>query len=113
MRTRFGRRAADGTLEYHDSKESLIAAKNRESSHARAGLFGFIGLLAGGVLTHVLLLNSGVDWPKWLRFILVLAGSGTLAYVLSKLADLIWNTILILWLLVVVLGIGALIWKAI
>ena len=44
MGTRFGRRAADGTFEYHDSKESLVAAKRRESSDARSGFFGLIGL---------------------------------------------------------------------
>lgn len=46
MGTRFGRRAADGTFEYHDSRESLVAAKRSENSDARAGLFGFIGLLS-------------------------------------------------------------------
>ena len=45
MGTRFGRRAADGTYEYHDSKESLVAAERRDSSDARSGLFGLIGLL--------------------------------------------------------------------
>src|SRR5450830_60851 len=34
---RYGRRAADGTPEYHDSKKSLIEAKRRESHEARAG----------------------------------------------------------------------------
>ena len=53
MATRFGRRAADGTFEYHDSRESMIAAEGRENSDARAGLFGLIGLLVGGVLTYV------------------------------------------------------------
>ena len=54
MATRFGRRAADGTFEYHDSRESMIAAEGRENSDARAGLFGLIGLLVGGVLYAVL-----------------------------------------------------------
>lgn len=36
MGTRFGRRTSDGTFEYHDSKESLVAAKHRDSSDARA-----------------------------------------------------------------------------
>ena len=51
MATRFGRRAADGTFEYHDSRESMIVAEGRENNDARAGLFGLIGLLVGGVLT--------------------------------------------------------------
>ena len=57
MATRYGRRAADGTFEYHDSRESMIVAEGRENSDARAGLFGLIGLLVGGVLTYVALLK--------------------------------------------------------
>ena len=113
MGTRFGRRAADGTYEYHDSKESLVAAERRDNSDARAGLFGLIGLLVGGVLTYVSLLKVGMDWPKWLRFGLVVVGAGGSAYVLAKLADLIWNIILTLVLLGVLYGIGSLIWKAV
>lgn len=111
MATRFGRRAADGTYEYHDSKESLIAAEGRENSDTRAGLFGLIGLLVGGVLTYVALLKLGMAWPKWLRFGLVIVGSGTLAYVLAKFADIIWQIILTLVLLAVVWGIGSFIWS--
>ena len=110
MATRFGRRAADGTYEYHDSRESMIAAEGRENSDARAGLFGLIGLLVGGVLTYVALLKYGMEWPKWLRFGLVIAGGGTLAYVLAKFADILWQIILTLILLAVVWGIGSWIW---
>lgn len=34
MGTRIGRRSADGTFEYHDNKESLIAAERSENSDA-------------------------------------------------------------------------------
>ena len=110
MTTRFGRRAADGTYEYHDSKESLIAAEGRENSDTRAFLFGLIGLLVGGVLTYVTLLKLGAAWPKWLRFGLVIAGGGGLAYVLARFADIIWQVILTLVLLAVVWGVGSFIW---
>ena len=113
MGTRFGRRTADGTFEYHDSHESLLAAKRSENSDARAGLFGFIGLLIGGVLTYIALLKLGTDWPKWLRFGLAIAGGGGLAYVLAKFADLIWNILLTLVLLAVLWGIGSWLWKAV
>ena len=114
MSTRFGRSAADGTYEYHDSKESLVASERRENSESRASLFGFIGLLIGGVLTYVALLKlGGMAWPKWLRFILVIAGGGTLAFVLARFANLIWNIILTIVLLLVVWGIGSLIWKTV
>ncbi len=112
MSTRFGRRAADGTFEYHGSKESLIAAQRREASESRAGLFGIIGLLVGGVLTYVALLKVGADWPKWLRFGLVVAGGGGLAYILAKFADLIWGILMSLLLLAVLWGVGSWIWSA-
>src|SRR6218665_2621324 len=101
MGTRFGRRAADGTFEYHDNKESLVAAERRDSSDARSGLFGLIRPLVGGVLTYIVLIKVGTEWPKWLRFGLVIAGAGGLAYILAKFADLIWNIILSLVLLAV------------
>ena len=44
---------------------------------------------------------------------LVIAGGGTLAYVLAKFADLIWNIILTIVLLAVLWGIGSMIWKAV
>lgn len=111
MATRFGRRAADGTYEYHDSRESMIAAEGRENSDTRAGLFGLIGLLVGGVLTYVALLKFGMEWPKWLRFGLVIAGGGSLAYVLAKFADILWQIILTLVFLGIVWGVGSLIWS--
>ena len=79
----------------------------------RAGLFGFIGLLVGGVLAYVVLLKLGTDWPKWLRFGLVVVGAGGAAYVLAKLADLIWSIILTLVLLGILYGIGSWIWKVV
>ena len=113
MGTRYGRRAADGTFEYHDSKESVNAAEQRENAEARSGLFGLIGLLVGGVLTYVALLKlGGMTWPKWLRFGLVVAGGGALAFVMAKFADLIWNIILSIVLLSVVWWLATLLWKA-
>lgn len=113
MGTRFGRRAADGTFEYHDSKDSLVEAERRENSDARGTLFGLIGLLLGGVSTYVVLLNIGMDWPKWLRFSLVIVGSGGMAYLMARFADLIWNIILTVILLGVIWGLGSWLWRAV
>lgn len=114
MGTRFGRRAADGTYEYHDSKESLVAAERRENSETRGGLFGLIGVLIGGVFTYVALLKfGGTEWPKWLRFSLIIAGAGVAGFMLAKFADLIWNIILTLLLIAVIYGVGSAIWRAV
>jgi cation transport ATPase len=113
MSTRFGRRTADSTFEYHDSKESLDTARRREHSETRASLFGFIGLVAGGLVAYFALLKIGADLPKWLRFSLVLASAGVLAFVLAKWADLIWNIVLSMLLLAVLWGIGSWIWRVV
>lgn len=65
------------------------------------------------MLTYLVLMKVGTDWPRWLRFGLVVVGAGGLAYVLAKLADLIWNVILTLVLLGVLYGICLLIWNAV
>ncbi len=114
MGTRYGRRADDGTMEYHDSKESLLRAARQETSASNAALFGIIGFLAGGVAVYILMLKTGLmEWPKWIRFSAIIAGSGLGAYVLAKLADMILMAIVILITISVVLGVGHAVWKAI
>jgi hypothetical protein len=113
MGTRYGRRADDGTMEYHDSKESLLRAAQLETSSSNAALFGIIGFLTGGVAVYVLMLKTGLmDWPKWIRFTAIIAGSGAGAYVLAKLADMIVKVIVILIAITIVLGIGHALWQA-
>lgn len=111
MSTRFGRRTATGNFEYHDSKESLMAAQRKENRQARAVLFGLAGLVIGGMLTYFMLQRFGMEWPKWLRFALVLAGSGILAYVLVRFAELLWKFVLCLIVIGVVWVIGTVIWR--
>lgn len=113
MGTRFGRRSADGTFEYHDSKDSLASAERKENSEVRADFFGFIGLLIGGLLSYLMLLKLGSDWPKWLRFGLVIFGAVSSSYILAKLADLLWAVLLSLALIGIVYGLGSLIWKVV
>jgi hypothetical protein len=129
MGTRFGRRTAGGTYEYHDSEASLRASEDAEAREiARTQhmpLFGTIGLLLGGILTHAALSKLGAhlppsvaDWaPQWLakacRFVLVIAGAGTGAWLLARSAQLIWATILALFAAGIVCAIGALLWKVV
>ena len=111
MGTRFGRRTSDGDFEYHDDKESLEAAKALESSRERAGCFGIIGLIAGGVLAYLLLQKFGMAWPKWLRFALVISGAGVLAFVLVKLADLIWAAFFTMLAASILYWLGSILWN--
>lgn len=114
MGTRYSRRAVDGTIEYHDNKESLIRAEHSDNSQARAGLFGLIGLLIGATLTYVAFHKlGGMELPKWIRFTGILLGAGTGAFALARFADLLWNLILTIITIAIVFGIGAAIWRAV
>jgi hypothetical protein len=113
MAIRYSRRAADGTVEYHDSKESVIEAQERESSAAHAAFFGLLGAIAGAVLSYVLLHRYGAELPKLVRCVLFLAGAAGMAWVLARLADIILALIgLAFWGFVLVL-LGSLVWQVI
>lgn len=112
MGTRYGRRAADGTFEYHDTKEELFSAEAKEDSDFLSAVFGFIGLLIGGAITYGLLAKYGGDtWPKAARFGLILLGAGGMAYLLAKFSDFLMSLIGLSIFGGIVWGIGALIWK--
>lgn len=113
MGARYSRRAADGTIEYHDSKDALVASARRENNESRAFLFGLIGLLGGGVLTYVAILKLGAaDWSKPLRFGFIIGGATIGAFTFSKLANIIWNVLLACIGLAVLYGIGSIVWNA-
>lgn len=113
MATRYGRRAADDTFEYHDSKESLREAEDREALDGISFVFGLIGLIAGSLIAYAMLLKFGTQWPKWLRFGVVIASGGSLAYVLAKLSHILWVTIWICIFLATAWGLVSLLWKAV
>lgn len=111
MGTRYGRRSAGGGYEYHDSKESLLAAANEEARHSRAAFFGFIGLIAGGFLGYLCIQHAGgIDWPKPLRFAAVIAGGVGMAGLMAWLADAIWYTIVAVLMLAALWLIGSFVW---
>lgn len=114
MATRYGRRRRDGTYEYHDSEASLQAAKRQEGREARAGFFGFVGLLIGGWLAYLGLQYIGAaDWPKWTRFVGVLVGAGVCATLFFKLAEVVWKLFVALLAIVLLLAIGLFLWKSV
>lgn len=111
MGTRFGRRLADGTTEYFDSRQQLDAAVEQERKEGEKALFGFLGVVVGGVGTYALIGSAGADqWPKLLRFLAVLSGAGVTSYVLMKLSSALMAIFSFLLGSAVLVGIGALIW---
>ncbi|MEY4563608.1 MAG: hypothetical protein RLZZ618_2885 [Pseudomonadota bacterium] len=112
MSTRYGRRAADGTLEYHDNEASMREAQWLEQSAWRAKRCARIGFVLGGLLVFIALHRyGGADWPKALRFGLVLAGAGGLSFAMFKLANFVWSMAFALIALLVVQWVGRLVWS--
>ncbi len=112
MAKRFGRRAMNGTTEYYDTYEELRAAQRRENTHIRTACFGFIGLIAGGIFTYVLLQWMHVD-SKIVRYIGVIVGTWFGGVLAAALSDLLWTLLKWVFCLMGVLIIGLFIWLAV
>ncbi len=112
MAVRHSRRTTRGTTEYYDNREELEAAKIADERENRALLFGLIGFLVGGIAAYFALstLAAADDLAKWMRFTTVLLSAGLTAYVASRLAEFLWNVIVVALTLLVIAGLGALLW---
>ncbi len=100
MAKRFGRRALNGTTEYFDTHDELIAAQRRDVAYVQTVLFRIIGLIAGGMLAYALMRWMHVD-SRIIRFAAVIVGAwlgGTLGASLSSLLWMIikWTLILMM-----------------
>jgi hypothetical protein len=106
MGTRYGRRAPDGTTEYYDSKEELVAAADREVLARMANFFTVIGLLAGGATAYYFLHRSGaMAWPKLARALVIVGaavGSAVLLRAVGRYLLLLAGMLLLAGLLVTV-----------
>ncbi|AXA91609.1 hypothetical protein DPH57_10895 [Massilia sp. YMA4] len=89
----------------------MIEAQQRESSAANAAVFGIIGMIAGGIISYVLLHEFGAELPRLVRFVLLIAGAGGTAWLLARLANIIVVVIGLAFWGAIVLMIGSLIWK--
>ena len=111
MGTRFGRRVANGTTEYYDSRQQLDEAVERERKEGEKAFFGFLGVAIGGIGAYALIHIAGFDhWAKFLRFALVIAGAGLTSYVMVKCSSALINIFSFLVGAAVLFGIGALVW---
>jgi phage shock protein PspC (stress-responsive transcriptional regulator) len=85
MGTRYGRRAADGTTEYYDSKSKLSEAQDAEDLAQLRFYFTFAGLVLGGIATYWAISHFN-GTPRLIRFLSVLLGAAAGAYLLRRLA---------------------------
>lgn len=113
MATRYGRRTEDGTYEYHDSKESLEAAKQEEAAGCIRQFFGLVGLVGGGFLSYQAVQKYGLDWPKWLRLTAVVVGAGSAALILGLLGRILAALIALAFSIGVLYSIGSWLWKVV
>ena len=110
MARRFSRRRVDGLVEYSASLDELEASAAREDQALR-GPFRLIGLLLGAAGAYGLVKLCGADWPKLLRFIAVLIGACSVAFVFARLAVALRTMLSIAIAVAVLGGIGYLVWK--
>lgn len=111
MARRFSRRRVDGIVEYSESLDELEASAVREDEQALRGTFRLIGVLLGAAGTYGLVKLYGADWPKLVRFIAVLVGACSAAFVFARLAVALRMMLSVAIALVVFSGIGYLVWK--
>lgn len=111
MARRYSRRRVDGIVEYSESLDELEASAVREGEQALRGTYRLIGLLLGAAGTYVLLKLYGADWPKITRFIALLVGACSGAFVFARLAVALRMMLSIAVAVAVLGGIGYLVWK--
>ena len=111
MARRFSRRRADGVVEYSDSLDELEASAVREEEQALRRTFRVIGLLLGAAGTYALVKRYGPDSPKFIRFIAVLLGACSGAFVFARLAVALHMMLSVAIAVAVLGGIGYLVWK--
>ncbi len=109
MAKRFRRRALNGTMEYYDSYDELIAAQRGDIAYVQTVLFRILGLIAGGILAYSLLRWMHVD-SRLIRFGACIAGAWLGGILGASLSALLWNILKWALLLTVVTVIGFLIW---
>ena len=111
MARRYSRRRVDGIVEYSESLGELEASAVHEDEQALRGTFRLIGLLLGAAATYGLVKLYGADWPKLVRFIAVLVGACSVAFVFGRLAIALRMMLSIAIAVAALGGIGYLVWK--
>ena len=112
MTKRYGRHALNGTTRYYDNYEELCAEQQQENQGIRAVLFGIAGLIAGGILTYMLLQRMHVD-SRIIRFAGVMAGVWFGCILAAALSELLWTILKWTLALTAIIVIGGFIYFAV
>lgn len=110
MANRFGRRRIDGIFEYSDSLEELQSSASQEDEEHLKEILALIGLVLGATMMYVLIGRHVPDWPKVLRFALILGGASLCGVVCASSAVVLRTLLPICFTLGVLGGFGYLLW---
>lgn len=112
MGTRYSQRLENGTSEHYDSQEEMAAAQQARFNDNIQMWFALGGLLIGGLIAYSFTQAVIPDWPKFIRFSLVVASAIGLAVLLARIAIVVFNVAMTILGFAILFGIGSLIWKA-
>lgn len=111
-KTRYTERFKDGTSVHYDSADDLAAAQQARFNDSVQGWFAFGGLIIGGFIAYSFTNAVIPDWPKFIKFIIVILSAVGLSVLLSRVAVVVFNIAAAIFGIAVLVGIGSLIWKA-
>lgn len=120
MATKYSRRQVDGSVEYYDSREEMLAANPSGSfgetligiSRIFNPFLAAYGFMAAGVLAVLVLAFSEYfgSWPTWAKFTAALAVAIVCGYLSGKFGHLIIMVSAALFVVGAVVGAGSLAW---
>jgi len=108
MARRFRRKALNGSMEYYDTYDELLAAQRKDIACLQAVLFGVTGLIAGAILGYFLLRWMHVD-SRLIRFAAVIVGAWLGGGLGASLSSLLWMILKWTLILTAITAIGLLI----
>lgn len=112
-KTRYSERLKNDISAHYDSADDLAAAQQARLNDSVQGWFALGGLIVGGFIAYSFTNAVIPDWPKLVRFVLVLSCAIGLSFLLARIAVVIFNIAVAIFGFAVLIGIGSLIWKAI
>lgn len=110
MANRFGRRRVDGIFEYSDSLEELQRSASVEDTEYLKEMLALIGFVLGAMLIYIFIVRHVSEWPKVIRFALILGGACLCSGVRASSAVFLRTLLPICFSLGMLVGISYVIW---
>jgi CHASE2 domain-containing sensor protein len=108
---RYGRRRVDGLFEYSDSIEELEMAAARDNRAFLKETVAMLSFVLGTVVTYGFVGHYAPEWPKAIRFISILAGACSSAFICTNIAVQLKAIIAAIFTLGALSGIVYVLWR--